>query len=158
MKLDIATRGKVLKKRSAEAERKGNSSALREIPRKPSISRGRECLRYAAQRRLRRAAAAQLPHQTKIPTTRVGEAGYRYAGESFQKTFRRGGGKREYLRVTRDTAEAEYLEGKRVPAVCGTASASRAAAVQLPHQTKIPTLVVGIFVWWGKLDSDQRSQ
>ena len=26
------------------------------------------------------------------------------------------------------------------------------------RQTKTPTKLVGVFVWWGKLDSDQRSQ
>ena len=60
--------------------------------------------------------AAQVPysflHQTKIPTSRVGKAGYRYAGKSIRKVFRFGCKGALVLRVTRDTAETKSLKAK----------------------------------------------
>ena len=78
-----------------------------------------------------------------------GEAGYCYAGKCFCLLFR-------------FVFEAAFCSAlRKIPThalVCGTASASPRGANSFTHQIKIPTTRVGIFIWWGKLDSDQRSQ
>ena len=93
-----------------------------------------------------RASVQQVPPNKNTRPKSGEEAGYCYAGRRFERTFR------EELRGVCTPHNARY----RREAVCGQLACERPPQQVPPN--KNTRLLSGIFIWWGKLDSDQRSQ